>query len=210
MSNYRPISLLPTLSKIFEKLMYARLIDFLTKHNIIYENQFGFQSNLSTEYAVNKVLNYIIDTLEKNEIGVCIFLDFAKAFDTVNHDILIQKLEYYGIRGIALNWMKSYLTNRMQCTEIGDTQSELELVKCGVPQGSVLGPLLFLLYINDIVESSSLFKFTLFADDTSLYYSCKNAFNLEHKINAELSQISNWLSANRLSLNVGKSKLLYQ
>ena len=79
--------------------MYARLIDFLTKHNIIYENQFGFQSNLSTEYAVNKVLNYIIDTLEKNEIGVCIFLDFAKAFDTVNHDILIQKLEY-GIRGI--------------------------------------------------------------------------------------------------------------
>ena len=209
MSNYRPISLLPTLSKIFEKLMYARLIDFLTKHNIIYENQFGFQSNLSTEYAVNKVLNYIIDTLEKNEIGVCIFLDFAKAFDTVNHDILIRKLEYYGIRGIALNWMKSYLTNRMQCTEIGDTQSELELVKCGVPQGSVLGPLLFLLYINDIVESSRLFKFTLFADDTSLYYSCKNTLNLEHKINAELSQISNWLSANRLSLNVGKSKLLF-
>jgi hypothetical protein len=209
MSNYRPISLLPTLSKIIEKLMYARLIDFFTKHNILYENQFGFQSKMSTEYAVNKLLNYITDTLEKNEYGVCIFLDFAKAFDTVNHDILIEKLEHYGIRGVALNWLKNYLTNRMQCTEIGDVQSELELIKCGVPQGSVLGPLLFLIYINDIVHSSKLFKFTLFADDTSLYYSCKKPTNLEQTINIELSKISDWLSANRLSLNVGKSKLLY-
>jgi hypothetical protein len=209
MSNYRPISLLPTLSKIIEKLMYARLISFFTKHNILYENQFGFQSNMFTEDAVNKLLNYITETLEKNEYGVCIFLDFAKAFDTVNHDILIEKLEHYGIRGVALNWLKNYLTNRMQCTEIGDVQSELELIKCGVPQGSVLGPLLFLIYINDIVHSSKLFKFTLFADDTSLYYSCKQPNKLEETINTELSKISDWLSANRLSLNVGKSKLLY-
>ena len=209
MSNYRPISLLPTLSKIFEKLMYARLISFFSKHDILYENQFGFQSNMSTDYAVNQVLNHIIKTLEKNEIGICIFLDFAKAFDTVNHEILLDKLEHYGIRGIALNWIRNYLTNRMQCTEIGDTQSELELIKCGVPQGSVLGPLLFLIYINDIVESSKLFNFTLFADDTSLYYSCKNTTNLEYIINCELAKISDWLSANRLSLNVGKSKLLY-
>ena len=128
---------------------------------------------------------------------------------TVNHQILLDKLEHYGIRGIALNWIRNYLTNRMQCTEIGDTQSELELIKCGVPQGSVLGPLLFLIYINDIVNSSKLFKFTLFADDTSLYYSCKNTHNLENIINGELTKISNWLSANRLSLNVAKSKLLY-
>jgi hypothetical protein len=164
---------------------------------------------MSTEYAVNKVLNYVEETLERNEVGVCIFLDFAKAFDTVNHEIMIDKLEYYGIRGVALKWLKSYLTNSMQCTEIGDTQSELELIKCGVPQGSVLGPLLFLIYINDIVKSSKLFKFTLFADDTSLYYSCKNTNNLESLMNTELSKISDWLSANKLSLNVGKSKLLY-
>ena len=138
-----------------------------------------------------------------------LFLDFAKAFDTVNHEILLAKLEHYGIRGVALNWIRNYLTNRMQCTEIGDTQSELELIKCGVPQGSVLGPLLFLIYINDIVNSSKLFNFTLFADDTSLYYSCKNTNNLENIINSELAKISDWLSANRLSLNVAKSKLLY-
>ena len=209
MSNYRPISLLPTLSKIFEKLMYSRLIDFFMKHNILYENQFGFQSKMSTEYAVNQVLNYIVKTLEDNEFGVCIFLDFAKAFDTVNHEILLGKLENYGIRGIALQWIRNYLNNRMQCTEIGDTQSELELIKCGVPQGSVLGPLLFLIYINDIVSSSKLFNFTLFADDTSLYYSCKNTNNLEAVINCELAKISDWLSANKLSLNVAKSKLLY-
>ena len=102
MSNYRPISLLPTISKIFEKLMYTRLIEFIKKYNILYENQFGFQSGMSTEYAVNALLNNIIETLEKKEYGVCILLDFAKAFDTVNHEILISKLEHYGIRGIAL------------------------------------------------------------------------------------------------------------
>ena len=96
---------------------------------------------MSTEYAVNKVLNYVEETLERNEVGVCIFLDFAKAFDTVNHEILLDKLDYYGIRGIAHKWFKSYLSNRMQCTEIGNIQSKLDYVKCGVPQGSVLGPL---------------------------------------------------------------------
>ena len=164
---------------------------------------------MSTEYAVNALLNNIIETLEKKEFGVCILLDFAKAFDTVNHEILISKLENYGIRGVALQWLRSYLSNRMQCVEIGDVQSELEFIKCGVPQGSVLGPLLFLIYINDIVNSSTIFKFILFADDTSLYYSCKNARTIEETVNRELAKISDWLSANRLSLNVGKSKLLY-
>ena len=168
-SNYRPISLLPIFSKIFEKLMYARLITFVKRNNILYNKQFGFQKNMSTELAVNALIENIVQTYEKKEQGICIFLDFAKAFDTVNHQILIDKLQYHGIRGSALDWFKSYLTNRMQCTAVGNTQSDLSYIKCGVPQGSVLGPLLFLLYINDIVNSSSLLKFILFADDTCLY-----------------------------------------
>jgi hypothetical protein len=208
MSNYRPISLLPIFSKILEKLMYSRIINFIEKHKILYKNQYGFQKGMSTEYAVNALVNNIVKCLENKEVGFCILLDFAKAFDTVNHEILLKKLEYYGIRGTALNWFKSYLSDRMQCTEIGDTQSKLEYIKCGVPQGSILGPLLFLLYINDIVMSSDVFKFILFADDTSLFYSHKNKQEAMQILNIELSKISQWLAANKLSLNVGKSKLL--
>ena len=208
MSNYRPISLLPIFSKILEKLMYSRTIDFVKKHNILYENQFGFQKGMSTEFAVNSLLNNIVKCLQSKKIGFSIFLDFAKAFDTVNHEILIKKLEYYGIRGIALKWFKSYLSDRMQCTAIGDFQSKLNYIKCGVPQGSILGPLLFLLYINDIIASSNVLKFTLFADDTSLFYSHENKSEAANVLNIELSKISEWLAANKLSLNVSKSKLL--
>ena len=207
-SNYRPISLLPIFSKILEKLMYSRIIDFITKHNVLYTNQFGFQKGMSTEYAINSLLHNVVHSMNNDETGFCILLDFAKAFDTVNHEILLDKLQYYGIRGTALKWFQSYLKDRMQCTEIGNTQSNLEYVKCGVPQGSILGPLLFLLYINDIVFSSEVFKFTLFADDTSLFYSHKNAHDAVEIINNELAKISEWLAANKLSLNVGKSKLI--
>ena len=208
MSNYRPISLLPIFSKILEKLMYSRVMSFIQKYNILYENQFGFQTGMSTEFAINALVNNIVQCLENKETGYCIFLDFAKAFDTVNHQILLKKLEYYGIRGTALRWFTSYLSDRMQCTEIGNTQSKLDYIKCGVPQGSILGPLLFLLYINDIVLSSNVFKFNLFADDTSLFYSSTNQTEATEIINSELDNISQWLAANKLSLNVGKSKLL--
>ena len=208
MSNYRPISLLPIFSKILEKLMYTRVMSFIQKYNILYKNQFGFQKGMSTEFAINALVDNIVQCLENKETGYCIFLDFAKAFDTVNHQILLKKLEYYGIRGTALKWFTSYLSNRMQCTEIGDTQSKLDYIKCGVPQGSILGPLLFLLYINDIVLSSEVFKFNLFADDTSLFYSNNNQAEAIETINTELEKIAQWLAANKLSLNVGKSKLL--
>ena len=187
MSNYRPISLLPIISKILEKLMYNRVIDFIKKHEILYKNQYGVQKNLSTEYAINSLLYNIVQCLNQGNTGFCILLDFAKAFDTVNQDILLKKLEYYGIRGIALDWFRSYLSNRKQCTEIGNFRSTFSDVKCGVPQGSILGPLLFLLYINDIVLSSEVFKFTLFADDTSLFYSHKSKSEAINTINQELA-----------------------
>ena len=126
----------------------------------------------------------------------------------MNHEILLEKLKYYGIAGKALLWFKSYLSNRTQYTEIGDTLSEIGYVKCGVPQGSVLGPLLFLLYINDITESSNIFSFFLFADDTTVFYSNKSNPETENILNTELNKISGWLAANKLSLNVGKSKLM--
>ena len=129
MSNYRPISLLPIFSKLLEKLMYARVIDFIKRYKLLYENQYGFQKGLSTELAVNSLLYNIVDCLENKEVGFCILLDFAKAFDTVNHEILLDKLQYYGIRGTAYNWFKSYLTNRKQCTEIGNLQSKLDNIK---------------------------------------------------------------------------------
>ena len=207
-SNYRPISLLPIFSKILEKLMYSRVIDFITKYDILYKNQYGFQKCMSTEYAINSLLHNIVDSMNQDKTGFCILLDFAKAFDTVNHQILLDKLHYYGIRGNALKWFQSYLEDRQQCTEIGNTQSNLDYIKCGVPQGSILGPLLFLLYINDIVFSSNIFKFTLFADDTSLFYSHKNIEEAVITMTQELANISDWLAANKLSLNVGKSKLL--
>ena len=207
-SNYRPISLLPIFSKIFERLMYNRILSFINKHNLLTPNQFGFQLNKSTELAVNEITNNINNSFEKKESAFCIFLDFAKAFDTVNHDILINKLEYYGIRGSPLNWFKSYLQDRQQYTNINGTLSSLEYMKCGVPQGSILGPLLFLIYINDIVQSSSILKFILFADDTTIFFSGKPSPSFQNTLNIELDKVNSWLNCNKLSLNVEKSKIL--
>ena len=204
-SNYRPISLLPIFSKIFEKLMYNRLIKFISKSEIIIPDQFGFQKNKSTEMAVNAITNQIINSFENKESAYCIFLDFAKAFDTVNHELLINKMEYYGIRGMPLEWFRSYLNNRQQYTEIDDTLSNIDSIKCGVPQGSILGPLLFLLYINDIVNTTSILNFFLFADDTTIFFSSKLTSSIENTINKELGKVNNWLNSNKLSLNTDKS-----
>ena len=142
-SNYRPISLLSIFNTIFEKLMYSRLFDFLTKHKILYPHQFGFQKHKSTSLAILDVCTKLIQAIEDKKFSCCIFLDFAKAFDTVNHAILLRKLEHYGIRGISLDWFRSYLSNRTQRVFVGGELSENKNIKQGVPQGSVLGPLFF-------------------------------------------------------------------
>ena len=207
-TNYRPISLLSIFNKIFEKLMHNRLVKFLDQHKIIFEHQFGFQKNKSTSIAILDVCSQLINAADDKQSSCCIFLDFAKAFDTVDHNILINKLDYYGIRGTALKWFESYLTNRTQKVCINGTFSESCNVKFGVPQGSVLGPLLFLLYINDMPNSSNILKIHLFADDTSIFFSHKNLKELESIVNNELSKVSDWLIANKLTLNVDKSNFL--
>ena len=206
--NYRPISLLPIFGKNFEKIMHSRLYSFIESQNILHKNQYGFQKNKSTEQALIDIQSKIVGAFENKETPCCIFLDFAKAFDTVNHHILSSKLHHYGIRGNALNWINSYLTNRKQCVKIGNTLSSELLIENGVPQGSVLGPLLFLIYINDINESSKILNFQLFADDTCIFLSHKNVKSLETCLNTELKNVHHWLAANKLSLNVSKSNVL--
>ena len=180
----------------------------MKNYNILYRRQYGFQNGKATEHAVIDIQENILNSLEKGEISCCILLDFAKAFDTVNHSILVQKLNHYGIRGKALQLIESYLTDREQCVQINEAVSNMEKIKHGVPQGSILGPLLFLLYINDIANCSSVLSFYLFADDTTIFFSHKNFQTLQQTINDELAHVSNWLIANKLSLNVGKSNAL--
>ena len=203
--NYRPISMLPIFSKIVEQVMLSRLKIFLETNQIISEQQYGFQKTKSTTLAVLDLLNNIVESFENKSVCSVVFLDFAKAFDTVNHNILIDKLENYGLRGIPKKWFKSYLTDRQQIVCINEKLSSKLTVDCGVPQGSVLGPILFLLYINDIANSLLKSKCLLFADDTSLFHSSKNIQQLESTLNNDLNNIQEWLLCNKLSLNVSKS-----
>lgn len=207
-ANYRPISLLPIFSKIIERLMLVRLNKFLEKNKTIFEHQYGFQKKKSTTLAILDLVNNIIQSFEEKLYTSVVFLDFAKAFDTVNLDILLDKLSFYGIRGVAHNWFKSFLTNRKQCVSINGNISSTLTVTTGVPQGSVLGPLLFLLYINDIPNSAKPLDFFLFADDTSLRYSSSSIEDLETTLNNELNNINEWLLSNKLSLNVSKSNFV--
>lgn len=207
-SNYRPISLLSTFSKVLEKLMYKRLLDFLNKFKILNKFQFGFRNNHSTYMALIVLLENLLNALEKGESAVGIFLDFQKAFDTVNHEILLEKLEIYGIRGLALSWFASYLTNRSQCVIYNGCESNHRCIKCGVPQGSILGPLLFLIYINDLPSVSKLFMPILFADDTNLFCTNRNLTTLFDDINRELVNIFAWVNSNKLSLNIDKTNYM--
>ena len=207
-SNYRPISLLPIFSKVFEKLMYRRLYKFLELNNILYSLQFGFQENHSIDHALVSLTEAVRNTLDNKRFGCGIFIDLQKAFDTVNHKILLSKLEHYGVRGCALEWFRSYLSDRKQYVSVNGSDSNLLSITCGVPQGSVLGPLLFLIYINDLPNASKKLKFYLFADDTNIYCESKDLPNLFKIANKELRAIKRWLDANRLSLNIDKTNYI--
>ena len=207
-TNYRPISMLPFLSKIFERLMFIRLNSFLNMNDTLCDEQFGFRKSSSTSDACVEFLDNTYNAMNDRNNLIAVFLDFSKAFDTVNHDILLQKLNHIGIRGIMLDWFKSYLKNRVQYVSIDSTRSTKSCISLGVPQGSILGPILFLLYINDMSKSSSHLKFVHFADDTTVFASKHNINDLFNTINDELKNIDNWLLANRLSLNVLKTSYM--
>ena len=206
--NYRPISLLSNLSKIYERTMHTRIYDFLEISNVFYKFQFGFRKKYSTNHALLSIVEEIRETLDDKTFACGVFIDLEKAFDTVNHTILLGKLEHYGIRGIANDWFRSYLTSRKQQVKLNNVTSNYLDITCGVPQGSILGPLLFLLYINDMNKAVKHSIIHHFADDTNLLCKEKNLKILRMKMNEDLKLIFQWLCANRLSLNVSKTEFI--
>lgn len=208
MSNYRPITTLPVLSKIFEKLMHVRLYSFFDEFKVICKSQFGFRAGLSTADALLEYINEAYDSLNDSKYFFTVFIDFSRAFDTVNHGLLLRKLEHMGIRGTTLGWLESFLTDRYQHVSVDGATSGLRPINIGVPQGSTLGPLLFILYINDLHRVSNYCSVLHFADDTTLHYSHLDFHSAVSNINDDLQRVCEWLHCNRLSINVQKTNYM--
>ena len=206
-SNYRPISLLSNFNRLFEKILYTRIYKYFEKFNLLNYNQYGFRKNHSTNMAAYDIIESKIADLDRDKVTCAVYLDLSKAFDTVDKKLLVKKLSQYGIRGKPLELLQNYLNNRQQCTNINGILSDLIHIELGVPQGSNLGPLLFLIYINDLPGVSSLIT-KLFADDTCLLFSANSITELQQIANSEISKIEKGLISNRLTLNHTKTKFM--
>ena len=206
--NYRPISALPTISKIYESLTLNRMMSFITAHSILTPVQYGFRPGRSTTQAVTKLLSYVIRAYHERSYCVCFFLDLRKAFDTINHEILFKKFFHYGFRGESHEYLRSYFANRQQCVTLNNLRSGLERIKCGVPQGSILGPLCFNLYINDLPKAVSE-DCVLFADDAAFIISSSSLVDLYRRISKLFRDLENYLECNCLVPNASKSKLMF-
>ena len=204
LDEFRPISLLSVFSKLFEKILKIKMLKFNSKNNILTPFQCGFRENNSTELAITAFYDKLLKNLNENKITCSIFLDLRKAFDSVNHSILLKKLYHYGFRGKIYELLTSYLADRQIMTKINDKKSAPRIIDHGVPQGSVLGPLLFLIYVNDLPSASNL-ETTLFADDTNLHLSHHNIITLKSQVQLEIDKINNWMISNKLTINYKKS-----
>jgi len=203
--NYRPVSILSIISKVFEKAVYEQVDHYLSDNKLLYEYQSGFRTSYSTDTCLIHLTDYIKQEQDKGNYTGMVLIDLQKAFDTVDHKILLQKLEALGFQKTTIEWFESYLNGRLQCVDIGGTLSTPAIVTCGVPQGSILGPLLFLIYVNDMPSAVSC-KLLLYADDSALLVSGKDPADIQQRLSSELQSIREWLIDNKLSLHLGKTE----
>lgn len=207
-SNYRPITILPTVSKILEKVVHSQVYSYLLNKKLLTPRQFGFRPKLSTEVALTNFTDLVLEKMDRRLVTGAVFLDLSKAFDTVDHSILFTKLSKSGLSDPVVDWFKSYLLQRTQVTTVDSSSSSAKSVLVGVPQGSVLGPLLFLIYVNDMPSCAKSCEVSLYADDTVVYYSSSNIRELEDNLNADLKLLCKWFNDNLLTLNIDKCKFV--
>ena len=207
-NNLRPVSLLPLPGKLLEKVIHTRISQHLGQYNLLSENQGGFREKNSTINIIANMTDNIFSAINRKQLTIATFIDFKKAFDTVDNEILLKKLQLIGIKGLPLKILDSYMTDRQQQTLANGLLSKPQQLKCGVPQGSILGPLLFLVYINDLDQLKLHAKISLYADDTVLYISGASPQDLIQKLQEDLNKVENWCKRNRLTINAKKTKVV--
>ena len=203
---------MPSISKIFEKVIYNQIYQYFERNNLFYTSQYGFKKKHSCEHALLETVDRILQNIDKSNDPFCVYIDLSKAFDVLNHTILLEKLKYYGFDVDAILLIQNYLNNRQQFVEFNEKSSETKVCNIGVPQGSILGPLLFLIFVNDIDNVSRLITPICYADDTTLFSNIQDfdvdVKNAEVLINDELTKYDIWLKSNKLTLNVNKTKCM--